>query len=278
MTQNIYDNEEFFAGYSRLRRSVEGLDGAPEWPALRALLPDPRGCNVLDLGCGFGWFCRWAHQQGAAHVLGIDVSEKMLARAKETTDAPFITYTKADMEHLELQPKSFDLVYSSLALHYVDNLTGLMAQAHRSLVPGGALVFSVEHPIFTAPSQPTWSLNAAGGRVWPVDGYLDEGPRSTDWLTKGVIKQHRTLATYLNMLIQIGFGISHVEEWGPTEEQMAAEPNWADERQRPPFLIVAATRRPRRDGAGPPAARGGHEQIFLGKCEPVHTRSKEGLR
>jgi len=33
MTQNIYDNEEFFAGYSRLRRSVEGLDGAPEWPA-----------------------------------------------------------------------------------------------------------------------------------------------------------------------------------------------------------------------------------------------------
>jgi ubiquinone/menaquinone biosynthesis C-methylase UbiE len=240
MTQNVYDNEEFFAGYSRLRRSVDGLDGAPEWPASRALLPDLRGCNVLDLGCGFGWFCRWAHQQGAAHVLGIDVSEKMLARAKETTNAPFITYTKADMEHLELQPKSFDLVYSSLALHYVDNLTGLMARAHRSLVPGGALVFSVEHPIFTAPSQPTWSLNAAGGRIWPVDGYLDEGPRSTDWLTKGVIKQHRTLATYINMLIQLGFAIAHVEEWGPSEEQIAAEPDWADERQRPPFLIVAA--------------------------------------
>ena len=42
MTQNIYDDEEFFAGYSRLRRSVEGLDGAPEWPALSALLPDLR--------------------------------------------------------------------------------------------------------------------------------------------------------------------------------------------------------------------------------------------
>jgi hypothetical protein len=34
MTQNIYDNEEFFAGYSRLPRSVEGLDGAPEWFAI----------------------------------------------------------------------------------------------------------------------------------------------------------------------------------------------------------------------------------------------------
>jgi ubiquinone/menaquinone biosynthesis C-methylase UbiE len=242
MTQNIYDDQEFFAGYSRLRRSVEGLDGAPEWPALRALLPDLHGLNVLDLGCGFGWFCRWACQRGAASVLGIDVSERMLAQAKETTDAS-ITYIKADMEHLELQPKSFDVVYSSLALHYVENLTALMVQAHRSLVPGGALVFSVEHPVFTAPSRPSWSQDAAGRKTWPIDGYLDEGPRSTDWLAKGVIKQHRTLATYINMLIEIGFVISHVEEWGPTEEQIAAQPSWADERQRPPFLLVAATRK-----------------------------------
>jgi SAM-dependent methyltransferase len=245
MTQNIYDNNEFFAGYSRLRRSIEGLDGAPEWPALRALLPDLRGCRVLDLGCGFGWFCRWARQAGAAQVLGFDVSEKMLARAKATTGDPAITYTRADMEQLDLQPNSFDVVYSSLALHYVNNLTGLMAQAYGSLVPGGVLVFSVEHPIFTATSWPNWSVDNAGRKTWPVDSYLDEGPRSTDWLTKGVIKQHRTLATYINMLIQIGFVIAHVEEWGPTEAQIAAEPNWADERQRPPFLIVAATRKER---------------------------------
>lgn len=216
MTQNIYNAEEFFAGYSGLRRSVEGLDGAPEWPALRALLPYLRGCNVLDLGYGFGWFCRWVWQQGAAHLLGIDVSERMLARAKETTNDPSITYTKADMEHLELRPKSFDVVYSSLALHYVENLNELISQAYRSLVPGGALVFSVEHPIYTARSRPNWSQDAAGRKTWPIDGYLGEGPRSTDWLAKGVIKQHRTLATFVNMLIQIRFVIAHVEEWGPT--------------------------------------------------------------
>ncbi|MGH7038053.1 MAG: class I SAM-dependent methyltransferase, partial [Stellaceae bacterium] len=85
MTQNIYDDEGFFAGYSRLPRSVHGLDGAPEWPTLRALIPDLRDRAVLDLGCGFGWFCRWARQAGAASVLGIDVSEKMLARAKTET-------------------------------------------------------------------------------------------------------------------------------------------------------------------------------------------------
>ena len=240
MTQNIYDNEEFFAGYSRLRRSVEGLDGMPEWPALRALLPDLRRRKVLDLGCGFGWFCRWAREQGANHVVGVDVSEKMLARAGAASADPAITYTRADMEQLELPPKTFDVVYSALALHYVENLSALLSQSYRSLAPGGILVFSVEHPIFTAPSQPRWSLDAAGRKTWPVDRYLDEGPRSTDWLAKGVIKQHRTLATYFNMLIGVGFVITHVEEWGPTEEQIAAEPNWADERQRPPFLLVAA--------------------------------------
>src|SRR5215510_9983888 len=133
MTQNIYDNPEFFEGYSRLGRSVEGLEGAAEWPALRALLPDLKGRNVLDLGCGFGWFCRWARQNGAARVLGIDVSEKMLARAAAMPDAA-ITYVRADMEQLEL-PASFDLAYSSLAFHYIEHLDRLMSQVHRVLVP-----------------------------------------------------------------------------------------------------------------------------------------------
>jgi ubiquinone/menaquinone biosynthesis C-methylase UbiE len=241
MTQNIYD-DEFFEGYSRLPRSVEGLDGAPEWPALRAMLPDLHGLKILDLGCGFGWFCRWAREQGAAQVLGIDVSEKMLARARATTQDSAITYTRANMEKLELPSGSFDLVYSSLALHYVENLDGLMVEVHRSLVPDGSLVFSVEHPIFTAPAAPGWSANAAGRRIWPVDSYLNEGPRSTDWLAKGVIKQHRTLATYLNMLLRLRYTLRHVEEWGPTEEQIAAHPQWADERQRPPFLLIGARR------------------------------------
>jgi ubiquinone/menaquinone biosynthesis C-methylase UbiE len=242
MTQNIYDNDEFFQGYSELPRSVGGLDAAPEWPVLRALLPDLQGRRVLDLGCGFGWFCRWAREQGATSVLGIDVSEKMLGRAAEAMSDPAITYTRADMELLELPPVSFDVVYSSLALHYVQKLDRLMSIVCRSLAPGGSLVFSVEHPIFTAPSAPNWSTNSAGRKIWPVDSYLDEGPRKTDWLTQGVIKHHRTLATYINMLVRIGFAISHVEEWGPTPDQIAATPAWADARQRPPFLLIAARR------------------------------------
>jgi SAM-dependent methyltransferase len=240
MTQNIYDNPEFFDGYSRLSRSVEGLDGAAEWPALKALLPGLRGLRVVDLGCGFGWFCRWARHQGAAAVLGIDVSEKMLARARATTTDAAITYLKADMDCAELPQAGFDLAYSSLALHYVEDLGGFLAKVHRALAPGGQLVFSVEHPIFTAPTQPGWSIGVSGKKTWPVDSYLCEGPRRTDWLAQGVIKQHRTLATYLNLLLQLGFTLSHVEEWGPTDEQIAARPALADERQRPMFLLVSA--------------------------------------
>lgn len=242
MTQNIYDNEEFFEGYGRLSRSVEGLEGAAEWPALRAMLPDVRGLRVLDLGCGFGWFCRWARQHGAAQVLGIDVSEKMLARARADTDDPAIVYTRTDLEHLDLPPRSFDLAYSSLTLHYIERLEALLGQVHRALSPGGHLIFSVEHPIYTAPTDPGWSVDVAGRKTWPVDRYLDEGPRSTDWLTKGVIKQHRSVATYINVLLGLRFAISRVEEWGPTEEQVASRPGLADERQRPPFLLVAVRR------------------------------------
>jgi SAM-dependent methyltransferase len=124
MAQNIYDDPQFFAGYSGLRRSVEGLAGAPEWPVLRVLLPDLDGRRVVDLGCGFGWFCRFAREAGAAEVLGVDLSENMLARAREMATGPAITYRRVDLEELDLPPASFDLAYSSLAFHYVADLPG----------------------------------------------------------------------------------------------------------------------------------------------------------
>jgi SAM-dependent methyltransferase len=241
MAQNIYDNEEFFAGYARLPRSLDGLDGAPEWPALRALLPNLRGLRVLDLGCGYGWFCRWAREQGAVEVVGIDVSEKMLARARADTQDPAVTYRQADMETVELPRAAFDLVYSSLAFHYIVGLDRLLAQVQSALAPGSRLVFSCEHPIFSAPLAPRWSLDA-DPKNWPVDHYLDEGPRTFEWLGGRVEKRHRMLGTTINLLLRCGFVLLHVEEWGPTDQQIAAQPFLADERQRPMFLLIAARR------------------------------------
>lgn len=242
MTQNIYDNPDFFEGYSGLNRSVEGLAGAPEWPALRALVPDLEGRKVVDLGCGFGWFSRWAREQGATEVLGLDVSEKMLARAREMTPDAGITYERADLEKLALPEASFDLAYSSLAFHYIENLPAMLTNVHRALVPGGRLVASVEHPIYTAPTHPGWSVDASGNKTWPIENYQVEGQRNTNWLAKGVIKQHRTIGTYLNLLIGRGFTIAHVQEWGPSDAQIEAWPALAEERLRPMMLLLAADR------------------------------------
>lgn len=243
MTQNIYDQEDFFAGYSRLPRSVDGLEGAAEWPAIRALLPPMKGLRVLDLGCGFGWFARWARQQGAASVLAIDVSANMLKRAAEMTDDSAITYARGDMESLDVPATSFDLAYSSLAFHYIANLRHTFTVIRRALMPGAPFVFSVEHPLYTAPSAPGFVTAADGRRVWPLDRYLDESDRRTDWLAKGVIKRHRTIGGYVSLLLGTGFTLTHLEEWGPTAEQIAVHPEWALERERPPFMLVAAQAR-----------------------------------
>lgn len=242
MAQNVYDRSDFFEGYSHLSRSVEGLVGAAEWPALRAMLPDMNGLRVIDLGCGFGWFCRWACERGAARVLGLDVSEKMLARAKATTADSAINYERADLERLYLPDACFELAYSSLALHYIEDAARLFGTIQRALVPSGRFIFSTEHPIYMAPTNPGWSIDAEGRKTWPVDRYLVEGPRTTDWLARGVVKHHRTMGTTLNLLMQSGFTIEHVEEFCPTADQIAATPELAEERERPMFLLIAARR------------------------------------
>jgi SAM-dependent methyltransferase len=242
MTQNIYDTPAFFSAYSQLPRSIHGLDGAPEWPVLQSFLPDLNGVRVLDLGCGFGWFCRWARQNGAASVLGVDVSERMLARAREETGDRAVSYERADLERFAPAPGSFDLAYSSLAFHYLTDLGGLLERVGQALPAGGMLVCSVEHPLMTAPAHQGWSLDPDGQPAWPVNGYLAEGPRRTDWLAKGVIKLHRTIATYLDLIRGSGFALTHFVEWAPSEDQVTAHPEWAKERERPSFLLLGCKR------------------------------------
>ncbi len=242
MAQNIYDDPKFFAGYTTLRRQKIGLDGAPEWPRLRAMLPPLAGARVADLGCGFGWFARWARENGAASVLGLDLSENMLARARRDTEDPAIAYRRADLDTLDLAPGAFDLVYSSLAFHYVGDFPKLVAAIHHSLVPGGALVFSIEHPIYMAAGKIDWIDGPGGRKTWPVYDYGIEGERRTDWFADGVLKFHRTLATTLNTLIAAGFTIAKIDEYAPTPDEAAADPSLREELDRPGLLLVSARR------------------------------------
>ncbi len=240
MAQNIYDNPDFFTGYSQLPRQVQGLPGAPEWPAIRAMLPPLAGTRVVDLGCGFGWASRWMREQGAASVLGIDLSQNMIARARADTADPAVEYRIADLESLELPEGAFDLAYSALAFHYVQDFERLMRVIHKALAANGNLVFTIEHPVFMAATHPHWIVDDVGRKSWPVNGYSIEGERRTDWFAKGVLKYHRTLGTTLNALIDAGFQLHRVEEFAPTREQIGEMPALAEELERPMMLLVSA--------------------------------------
>jgi SAM-dependent methyltransferase len=233
---HIYDDPSWSRKYNELDRQVHGLEGAPEWNALRTMLPDIQGANILDLGCGCGWVCRWAREKGAAKVLGIDLSESMLAKAAEFPDDPAITYARRNMEEdLQLPAAEFDVEFSSLALHYLVNLPGLFDQVYRSLKPGGVFVFDVIHPIRLATENPSWA-EGVHRNEWPVDAYLVEGQRSLKWLGGNVQLQHRTIAGYLMLLIGAGFMLAAIEEWGADENQSKAFPYWIESGHCPVFV------------------------------------------
>jgi SAM-dependent methyltransferase len=243
MSQNVYDDPEFFAAYAGLDRSVVGLDAAFEWPAMRALLPPVAGTRVVDLGCGYGWFSRWAAENGAASVLGLDLSERMLERAVRDTDDERITYRRADLgaiEQLGLPDGGIELAYSSLALHYLPQVDDVFAAVRRALVPGGVLVASVEHPVHTAPTSPGFVTGPQGRPVWQLDSYFRAGARTTDWLAPGVVKHHRTVAGYVRALLRAGFTLTALEEWSPSDGWVAEHPDWAPEQERPLFLLLSA--------------------------------------
>lgn len=241
MRENKYDNEKFFEEYSRFPRSVEGLSAAGEWHELKRMLPDFRGKRVLDIGCGFGWHCIYAAENGAEYVLGTDISEKMLAVAKEKTSSPHVTYRRMAMEDIDFPEDSFDVVISSLAFHYTPDWEDVCGRIAGSLAPNGEFVFSVEHPVFTAYGTQDWIYDEEGLRLyWPVDNYFIEGKRDAVFLGEKVVKYHRTLTTYVGTLLAKGFAVTGIVEPQPAERLLDTVPGMRDELRRPMMLLVSA--------------------------------------
>lgn len=243
MKENKYDDPVFFEKYSQMSRSRQGLEGAGEWETLRLMLPDFTGKRVLDLGCGYGWHCAYAMEQGAASVMGIDLSEKMLATAREKNRFPQVQYACMSIEDIDFPEDSFDIVLSSLALHYVKSFAGVAKRVRRCLSPGGAFVFSAEHPVFTAEGSQQWYRGADGSILhFPVDNYFYEGERKADFLGETVTKYHKTLTTYLHGLTENGFELTDVREPQPPAHMMDME-GMKDEMRRPMMLIVSARKK-----------------------------------
>jgi SAM-dependent methyltransferase len=238
--QNIYNDPSFFESYSQLRWGETGLNKVMEEPAIRSLMPDLTGKRVLDLGCGFGHVARYARQMGAAEVLGVDISDRMIEAARQATDDPAILYSVIAMQDIKPMPDQFDVIISSMALHYINDYAGVVKTMAESLTVGGSFLFSIEHPIYTSLLQ-GWVLDGAGKRLhWPVDRYHDESERRYTWFVDNVQKYHRTISTYLNTLADNGLTVRRVLEPEAQLEFLTERPELSDESRRPPLLVVNA--------------------------------------
>lgn len=243
MKENKYDDERFFEKYSQMLRSQKGLQGAGEWSELQKLLPDFKEKRILDLGCGYGWHCKYAADHGAAAVLGTDISQKMIQTAQRINSAAHIEYRCTAMEDLRFPADTFDAVISSLAFHYIRDFKPLVANIAKWLKTGGSLVFSVEHPVFTSYGTQDWYYDENGKILhFPVDNYYYEGQREAIFLGEKVIKYHRTLTTCLNTLLENGFELQHIIEPQPPAEMMHLE-GMKDEMRRPMMLLVSAIKK-----------------------------------
>ncbi|MGE5352472.1 MAG: class I SAM-dependent methyltransferase [Acidobacteriota bacterium] len=243
MKENKYDDNDFFSQYSKMPRSLNGLESAGEWHEFQKLLPDMKGKSVLDLGCGYGWHCRYAMEQGARSAIGIDLSEKMLKEAKERTDDERISFLRGSIEDISFEKESFDVIISSLAFHYIKSFEPVCAKLYKMLKHKGDLVFSVEHPIFTAFGNQDWIYDEKGNKThWPVDNYFIEGSREATFLGQKITKYHRTLTTYINSLISNGFIIKKVIEPLPSQEMLKKNEAMREEFRRPMMLIISANK------------------------------------
>ncbi len=249
--QNIYDDPDFFAGYAKLRENPLSANAIVVDPARDRLLPPLAGKRVVDLGCGAGGFCREAIAAGAASVCGVDISERMLGEARgepvNPDKEPRLRYVRASLDGWDAPPGSADVIVSVLALHYLPDIRPVFAAVANALAPGdGVFVFCVEHPVVTAARESSggWVRDENGvKRHWAMDDYANESERVSEWIVPDMRVYHRTLATYLNGVLDAGLTITRIDEPLPDAEAVAARPAFRDERRRPAFLFVRVEKR-----------------------------------
>ncbi|GLR88686.1 class I SAM-dependent methyltransferase [Bradyrhizobium iriomotense] len=191
-------------------RYAAGIDERPwnalyERPATLTLLPDVADKDVLDAGCGPGWYAEWLANNGA-RVVAVDCSLSMVRLADERLcgRARVVQGDVCNLRHL-LPGDAFDLILSSLVLHYIADLSDTFREWSRLLRPGGVLVFSTHHPIRQA------------GLLDP--GYLHAEliEEEWGWLGQKMSYYRRPLRDLTEPLTAAGFVIERISEPTPSE-------------------------------------------------------------
>ncbi len=234
---DFYEDPEVFETYLARRDRVDNPNDTLEKPVLLELLGNLSGKRILDLGCGDAAFGREALQLGCAAYLGIEGSRNMLALAEQNLTGTAGQAIQANLETWEPPKEDFELVISRLAFHYLVRLEAVLIRAYEALVPGGRIVFSVEHPVITSCDR-AWQGQGLR-QDWIVDNYFDSGKRVTNWLGGQVIKVHRTVEDYYLALQRAGFVVESLRESRPQRAQFSSEEAYQRRMRIPLFLFLA---------------------------------------
>ncbi|MRG90408.1 class I SAM-dependent methyltransferase [Polyangium spumosum] len=105
---------------------------------------DPRpGERILDIGCGDGYYDARIASRGA-HVVGVDIHEKRLAKAQRKHRSERTDYHYMDAEELGFEPATFDKVISFCVIEHFQNEDRVLEHVNRVLRPGGRIFLSAD--------------------------------------------------------------------------------------------------------------------------------------
>lgn len=109
------------------------------------------GIKILDVGCGSGKQCfsYYHHLNGQVEITGTDVSESLLAEARNknqainnAVDFRFLNFNQA----FDLPENNYDLISACFAIYYAQDIPFTLKEMHRLLVPGGRLFMTGPMP------------------------------------------------------------------------------------------------------------------------------------
>ena len=123
------------------RRPHWGVGNVPESEI--KVLPDVRGLDVIELGCGTAYFGAWLKRLGARRVVGVDITPAQLDTAREMNEefGLGLEFIEANAEDVPLPDASFDLAFSEYGASIWCDPYRWIPEAARLLRPGGELLF-----------------------------------------------------------------------------------------------------------------------------------------
>jgi len=238
---DFYDRDDIFDVYMNHRRNrPETPNDTLEKPVILELAGEVVDKRVLDLGCGDAKFGVELLAMGCQSYFGIDGSNNMIEVAQQTLKTSAGRAEQSSLESWAYPTEQFDLVFSRLVLHYIDDIKSLFKKVADTLAPDGRFIFSVEHPVITS-SEKRWE--GRGKRQdWLVDDYFHPGRRENHWLGGHVVKYHRTVEHYFSALQQAGLQVTSLREAEPVRERFLSAETF-ERRQRIPLFLILSGRK-----------------------------------